>query len=108
MQITNWGDCGEGFTWAGSATGTTDPVQISDTGLVTVTGIAPGTESTVTVTANKTGYLEGSNQKTGRSNNGPAKTVTFSDYHEDCWWVHQADRWLQRGLSVGGDCDEHV
>ncbi len=107
VQITNWGDCGEGFTWAGSATETTDPVQISGTGLVTVTGVAPGTESTVTVTANKTGYLEGSNQKTGRSNNGPAKMVTFSDYTRTAGGFTAADRWLQPRLSVDGFGDEH-
>ena len=41
VQITNFGTNGDGFTWAGSATETTDPVQISGTGLVTVTGVAP-------------------------------------------------------------------
>ena len=28
VQISNWGTNGDGFTWAGSATETTDPVQI--------------------------------------------------------------------------------
>ena len=54
-------------------------MQISGTGLVTVTGAAPGTESRVTITATKTNYVPGSGHTTVKSINGAPKTVTFSD-----------------------------
>ena len=55
LQIINYDS---NFTWAGtdSANGL---VSIDDTGLVTVTGLAPGIPSTVTVSASRAGYAEG-------------------------------------------------
>ena len=46
------------FIWAGTATNG-GSVAISNTGLVTVTGVAPNTSSTVTVTSTKTGFAMG-------------------------------------------------
>ena len=65
-------------------------------------------DSRVTITATKANYVPGSGQTTVKSINGAAKTVTFSDYTRTAGGFTKADRWLQRGLSVGGDCDEHV
>ena len=46
------------FSWAGTATN--GSVNISNNGLVTVTGVAPNTSSTVTITTTKTGFGSGS------------------------------------------------
>ena len=78
VKIADWIAGGDGFTWGGSATETVDQVQIDLTsGVVTVTGVAPGTNSTVTITATKTNYVPGSGQTTVKSINGAAKVVTF-------------------------------
>ena len=64
------------YTWAGTATafGT---VAIGGFGLVTVTGVAPGTSSTVTITTTRTGYTGGTNTSTATSVMGAALTPTF-------------------------------
>ena len=56
VSITNYDAA---FTWAGTATAS-GSVAISDTGLVTVTGVAAGTSSTATITTARTGYTGGS------------------------------------------------
>ena len=52
VQISNYDAA---FTWAGTATAS-GSVSISNTGLVTVTGVAPSTSSTATITTSRTGY----------------------------------------------------
>jgi len=56
VQISNYS---ASYTWAGSATAS-GSVAINGTGLVTVTGVAPGTSSTATITTTRTGYTNGS------------------------------------------------
>jgi hypothetical protein len=63
VQITNYS---ASYTWAGTATAS-GSVAISNTGLVTVTGVAAGTSSTATITTARTGYTGGSSTVTGTS-----------------------------------------
>ena len=73
VQITNYiAD----YTWTGTATAF-GSVSISDTGLVTVTGVAPGTSSTATITNSRTGYAGGSATATASSTTGAALNPTF-------------------------------
>jgi hypothetical protein len=64
------------YTWSATATqgGT---VVINGSGLVTVTGLQPGTTSTLSVLANRTGYSTGVATVSGASTNGAALTPTF-------------------------------
>jgi len=55
-QISNYDAA---YTWDGTATAA-GTVVVSGTGLITVTSVAPGTSSTATVTATRTGYEKGS------------------------------------------------
>jgi hypothetical protein len=73
VSITNYS---ASYTWAGSATAS-GSVAISGTGLVTVTGVAPGTQSVATITTIRTGYTSGSATVTGTSITGSALTPTF-------------------------------
>jgi uncharacterized repeat protein (TIGR02543 family) len=63
VQITNYS---ASYTWAGTATAS-GSVAISNTGLVTVTGVAAGTSSTATITTARDGYTGGSSNVTGAS-----------------------------------------
>ena len=63
VQISNYS---ASYTWAGSATAS-GSVAINGTGLVTVTGVAPGTSSTATITTTRAGYTGGSATVTGTS-----------------------------------------
>jgi titin len=67
VQISNYNGA---FTYGGTATagGT---VAISNTGLVTVSGVAPETSSTATITTTRTGYANGSGQVTATSSSRP-------------------------------------
>jgi hypothetical protein len=56
VQITNYDAA---YTWAGTATAS-GSVAINGAGLVTVTGVASSTPSTLTVTTTRTGYATGS------------------------------------------------
>ncbi len=74
LQIGNWDPA---FTWSGtnSLGGT---VSISASGLITVTGINPGTFSTVTIQTSRTGFDSGiSTSNPIKSINGSAKVPTF-------------------------------
>jgi hypothetical protein len=73
VQISNYNGA---FTYGGTATagGT---VAISNTGLVTVSGVAPNTSSTATITTTRAGYANGSAQVTATSVN-PADRPTIS------------------------------
>ena len=67
------------YTWAGTATasgsvGVTD--NLDGTGLATITGVAPVTSSTATITTTRTGYATGSATATETSL-GAALTPTF-------------------------------
>ena len=73
VQISNYSN---DYTWDGSATAS-GSVEISDTGLVTVTGVAPGTSSTATITTTRTGYTGGSATVSATSITGSALTPTF-------------------------------
>ncbi len=78
VQISNYDAA---FTWGGSATAS-GSVSISGTGLVTVTGVAPGTSSTATITTARTGYTSGSATVSGtsvsNSNVATLATLTIS------------------------------
>ena len=56
VQISNYDNA---FTWAGTATAS-GSVAIDGSGLVNVTGVAPGTSSTATITTTRAGYSGGS------------------------------------------------
>ncbi len=75
LQIKNWNDL---FTWTGtSSVGGT--VSFSSSGLISVTGVNPGTSSTVTIVTNRTGFDSGTATSLAiKSINGTAKTPTFS------------------------------
>jgi hypothetical protein len=60
VQITNYS---ASYTWAGTATAS-GSVVVSDTGLVTVMGVAYRTSSTATITTTRTGYTGGTAQVT--------------------------------------------
>ena len=64
------------YTWSATAT-QGGSVTISGSGLVTVTDLAPGTSSTVSVLANRSGYSTGVATVTGSSSNAAALTPTF-------------------------------
>ena len=72
VQITNYDP---NFTYGGTATAN-GTVAISNTGLVTVTGVAPNTSSTATVTTTRTNYVSGSAPVTATSLNA-ANIPTF-------------------------------
>ena len=67
VQITNYNAA---FTFSGTATAN-GIVSISNTGFVTVTGVAPATSSTATIITNRTGYNPGSGTVTATSNVPP-------------------------------------
>ena len=56
VQITNYNAA---YTWAGTATAS-GLVSVSRTGMVSVTGVAAGSNSTATITTTRTGYVGGS------------------------------------------------
>jgi uncharacterized repeat protein (TIGR02543 family) len=63
VQISNYDNA---FTWNGTATAS-GSVTIDGSGLVTVTGVAPGTSSTATITTTRTNYADGSATVNGSS-----------------------------------------
>ena len=63
VQITNYNGA---FTYGGTATAN-GTVAISNTGLVTVSGVAPNTSSTATITTTRANYASGSAQVTATS-----------------------------------------
>ncbi len=74
VRITNYdGD----FDWAAAASNTSDDVEVGSGGLATVTGVAPGASSTLTVTATRDGYADGRAQVSGTSTEGAAVTPQF-------------------------------
>ena len=73
VQITNFNS---GYTWSGTAT-ENGSVAIDGTGLVTVTGVAPGTSSTATITNTTASYTGASATVSGTSTAGSALTPTF-------------------------------
>ena len=74
VSITNYSGS---YTWAGTATAS-GSVAIDGSGLVTVTGVAPGTTSTATITTTRTGYTGGSATVSGTSITGAALTFSFN------------------------------
>ena len=74
MQISNYN---ASYTWVGtnSAAGV---VVISSSGLVTVTGVAPGVSSTVTVTASRSGYTSENATSSSVAALSTGLTPTFS------------------------------
>jgi hypothetical protein len=72
VQISNYDAA---YTWAGTATAS-GSVSISNTGLVTVTGVAPSTSSTATITSSRTGYSNRSATVSETSTSG-VLTPTF-------------------------------
>jgi hypothetical protein len=72
VQITNFNGA---FTHVGTATAN-GTVAISNTGLVTVRGVAANTSSTATITTTRANYVSGSAQVTATSNIAPLVTST--------------------------------
>ena len=73
VQISNYDAA---FTWTGTATAS-GIVLISGSGLVTVSGVAPNTSSTATITSTRQSYTSGSATVSGTSTTGAARTPTF-------------------------------
>jgi len=73
VQITNYDSA---FNFFGTATAN-GSVSISGTGLVVVTGVAPGTASTATITTTRTNYNPGTGTIAATSINGAALNSTF-------------------------------
>ncbi len=74
IPITNYNP---DFTWQPTATRTQDEVTIDEDGLVTVTGLAPGTASVLRVVTIRDEHADGVAQKTVSSRSGPALKPTF-------------------------------
>ena len=74
VRITNYDTA---FDWTLNATNTTDTVEIDGTGLVTVTGVAPGTSSRLRVTTTRNGHADGQAEVGESSVTGPALTPEF-------------------------------
>ena len=72
VQVSNYDAA---FTWAGTTTAG-GSLSISSSGLLTVTGLAATTSSTVTLTVSRTGYATGSAAITGASLT--AQSITFT------------------------------
>jgi len=102
VQISNYSNQ---YTWAGSATnGAT--VSISNTGLVTVSGLSAGASAVATITTTRSGYVSGSSSTTStsallgaltpvlgvytRTANG--FTVTITNYDSAFTWSGSATR----------------
>jgi hypothetical protein len=68
VQISNFN---ADYTWAGTATAS-GVVQISNTGLVTVSNVASSVISTTTITTTRTGYTSGSATVSGNTTCAPA------------------------------------
>ena len=73
VQISNYDS---NFTWAGTATAG-GSVSISGTGLATISGVAPGTNSVATITTTRVSYDAGS-AATASTQSLLAQTVTWS------------------------------
>ena len=73
VQITNYDSA---FNFFGTATAN-GSVSISGTGFVSVTGVAPGTASTATITTTRTNYNPGTGTIAATSINGAALNSTF-------------------------------
>ena len=75
LQIKNYDSA---FTWTGTNS-IGKPTTIGNTGLITVTGVNPGTFSTVTIQTTRTGYETGTAVSSSiKSINGSALTPVFS------------------------------
>ena len=64
------------FTY--KATSTLGNVTVSTGGLLTVTGITPGSSATITVSTSRTGFTSGSATITGSASQGIGRSPTFS------------------------------
>ena len=77
VQVSNYAG-GLSFTWEATATAPAGAAaSISGTGLVTVTGVAPGTSATVVVATSKVNHTDGSASVSATSITGAALTPTF-------------------------------
>jgi uncharacterized repeat protein (TIGR02543 family) len=74
VQILNYSPS---YSWTGTAT-SSGAVVINGSGLVTVSGVAPGTSSVATIATTRTGYNSGSATVTKTSLLGSASTPSFS------------------------------
>jgi hypothetical protein len=75
LQITNYNSA---YTWSGTSSAQGGSATVNSTGLITVTGINPGTASTVTIQTTRTGYETGTATSSSiSSQTGAAKTPTF-------------------------------
>jgi subtilisin family serine protease len=77
VNITNY-DAAYTFTPTASSGTVTAGVASGSILPLTVTGLAPGTSATVTVTTTRTGYVSGSNQISASATTGAALTPSFS------------------------------
>jgi len=73
VQISNYDS---NFTWGGTATAG-GSVSISGTGLATISGVAPGTNSVATITTTRVSY-DGGSAATASTQSLLAQTVTWS------------------------------
>ena len=76
VPITNYS---VSYTWGGSATASGSISFNAGTGVLTVSGVAPGTTSVATITTTRTGYTGGSATVSGTSITGAALNPTWID-----------------------------
>jgi len=106
VQITNYDAA---YTWAGTATAS-GSASINSSGLVTVTGVAAATLSSLTVTTTRTDYLTGTASVSGtslatclpNSNSSGGFTVLTFTSTTACAWTVPTGVTSIRALLVGG------
>lgn len=76
VQISNYSNS---YTWAGTATNG-GSVSISNSGLVTITGLSAGASSVATITTTRTGYVSGTADTASTAALLAALTPTFGTY----------------------------
>lgn len=95
VQISNYSDQ---FTWAGTAT-QSGRVAINGSGRVTVTGVAPDTESVATITTQRDGFVAGSNTVSDAALK-VAKTPQFTSPIKNPGRAHGSDHELRPGVRL--------
>ena len=79
VQVTNFSNT---YDWSVSAN--VGSATISDTGLVTVTGLSAGQSATIRVTTTRSGYEDGASEKTGSAQTVPEECKPGMDCYDTC------------------------
>lgn len=73
----NVGNHDPAYTWTGTTSAAGGSVAVSNVGRITVTGIAPDTSSTVSITSSRGGYYSGTETSTALTSLKAGKIATF-------------------------------